>query len=58
MIKKIRQLLSLPTTASKNARWSGRDELQSVYGIGKNVADRIKWAVSEEIKIYGKAKNR
>lgn len=29
------------------------DELQSVYGIGKNVADKIKWAVSEEVKPYG-----
>ena len=32
---------------------AGSDELQSVYGIGKNVADRIKWAVSEEVKPYG-----
>jgi DNA excision repair protein ERCC-4 len=31
---------------------AGSDELQSVYGIGKNVADRIKWAVSEEMKLY------
>jgi ERCC4-type nuclease len=29
------------------------DQLQSVYGIGKNVADKIKWAVSEEVKPYG-----
>ena len=28
------------------------DELQTVYGIGKNVADKIKWAVSEEIQSY------
>jgi DNA excision repair protein ERCC-4 len=28
-------------------------ELQSVYGIGKTVADRIKWAVSERIQPYG-----
>ncbi len=28
-------------------------ELQSVYGIGKGVADKIKWAVSEEVKPYG-----
>lgn len=28
------------------------DQLQSVYGIGKNVADKIKWAVSEEVKPY------
>ncbi len=32
---------------------AGSDELQSVYGIGKNVADKIKWAVSEEMKPYG-----
>ena len=29
------------------------DQLQSVYGIGNNVADKIKWAVSEEVKPYG-----
>ena len=29
------------------------DELKAVYGIGKNVADKIKWAVSEEMKAYG-----
>lgn len=29
------------------------DQLQSVYGIGKNVADKIKWAVNEEMKPYG-----
>lgn len=28
-------------------------ELQAVYGIGKNVADKIKWAVTEEVKPYG-----
>ena len=28
-------------------------ELQSVYGIGKTGADRIKWAVSERIQPYG-----
>ncbi len=28
-------------------------ELQSVYGIGNKVADKIKWAVSEEVKPYG-----
>jgi DNA excision repair protein ERCC-4 len=32
------------------------DELQSVYGIGKNVADKIKWAVSEEMQPYGAGK--
>jgi len=31
---------------------AGSDELQSVYGIGKNVADRIRWAVGEEMKLY------
>ncbi len=29
------------------------DELQSVDGIGKNIADRIRWAVSEQTKHYG-----
>lgn len=28
-------------------------ELQTVEGIGKNLADRIKWTVSEGIEIYG-----
>ena len=28
-------------------------ELQSVYGIGKGVADKIKWAVSEQMQPYG-----
>jgi len=32
---------------------AGSDELQKVYGIGKNVAGKIKWAVSEEMKLYG-----
>lgn len=31
---------------------AGSDELQTVYGIGKNAADRIRWAVSEEMKRY------
>ena len=31
---------------------AGSDELQSVYGIGKNVADKIRWAVNEEMKPY------
>lgn len=31
---------------------AGSDELKSVNGIGKNVADKIKWAVSEEMKPY------
>jgi ERCC4-type nuclease len=29
------------------------DELQSVDGIGKSIADKIKWAVSEQIEPYG-----
>ena len=29
------------------------NELQSVYGIGKGVADKIKWAVSEQMRPYG-----
>lgn len=33
---------------------AGSDELQTIYGIGKNVADKIKWAVSEEMKAYGR----
>jgi len=33
---------------------AGSDELQSMYGIGNNVADKIKWAVSEEMKAYGR----
>jgi ERCC4-type nuclease len=28
-------------------------ELQSVYGIGKSLADKIKWAVSEQMQPYG-----
>lgn len=28
-------------------------ELQTVEGIGKNLADRIKWTVSEKIEFYG-----
>ena len=28
-------------------------ELQSVEGIGENIADRIKWVVSEQMKPYG-----
>jgi ERCC4-type nuclease len=31
---------------------AGSDELQAVDGIGKVVADKIKWAVSEEMKPY------
>ncbi|MGD9194141.1 MAG: ERCC4 domain-containing protein [Desulfobacterales bacterium] len=31
---------------------AGRDELQAVDGIGKKVADKIRWAVSEEMKPY------
>jgi ERCC4-type nuclease len=29
------------------------EELQSVDGIGENIADKIKWAVSERIRPYG-----
>ncbi|UCE52212.1 MAG: hypothetical protein JSV31_23590, partial [Desulfobacterales bacterium] len=29
------------------------EELQSVDGIGKNIAERIKWTVSEQIQPYG-----
>lgn len=29
------------------------NELQAVEGIGKNLADRIKWSVGEEIESYG-----
>ena len=36
---------------------AGSDELQGVYGIGKNVADRIKWAVSEDMPPFGGAYN-
>jgi ERCC4-type nuclease len=28
------------------------DELQSIDGIGKNIADKIKWAVSERVSPY------
>jgi ERCC4-type nuclease len=31
---------------------TGSDELQAVDGIGKKVADKIRWAVSEEMKPY------
>ena len=30
-----------------------REELQSVEGIGKNIANRIKWAVREQMRPYG-----
>jgi DNA excision repair protein ERCC-4 len=29
------------------------EELQSVEGIGENIAERIKWAVREQIQSYG-----
>ncbi len=29
------------------------DELQSVEGIGESIAERIKWAVREQIQPYG-----
>jgi len=29
------------------------EELQSIEGIGENIADRIKWVVSEQMKPYG-----
>ncbi|MDF1592918.1 MAG: ERCC4 domain-containing protein [Desulfobacterales bacterium] len=32
---------------------AGSDELEKVYGIGNNVAEKIRWAVSEEIRLYG-----
>ena len=32
-------------------------ELQSVYGIGKGVADKIKWAVSEQVHPFGMESN-
>jgi ERCC4-type nuclease len=30
-----------------------REELQSVEGIGENVAGKIKWAVRDELQPYG-----
>lgn len=30
----------------------GSEELQTVYGIGKNVAKKIKWAVNEQKKAF------
>lgn len=33
---------------------AGSEELKMIEGIGEKIADRIKWAVSEEIKSYGK----
>jgi ERCC4-type nuclease len=32
---------------------ANREELESVDGIGKDTAEKIKWAVSEQITIYG-----
>ena len=32
---------------------ASRSELQAVEGIGKNTADRIKWAVEEQLQPYG-----
>ena len=32
---------------------ANREELESVDGIGKDTADKIKWAVSEQITAYG-----
>jgi len=32
---------------------ASRDELESVDGIGKDTADKIKWAISEKITPYG-----
>ena len=32
---------------------AGREELESVEGIGKSTANKIKWAVSEQISAYG-----
>jgi ERCC4-type nuclease len=31
-------------------------ELQAVYGIGNNVADKIKWVVDEKVSAYGTRK--
>ena len=31
------------------------EELQSVEGIGENIAERIKWAVREQMQPYGVA---
>jgi DNA excision repair protein ERCC-4 len=33
-------------------------ELQAVYGIGQGVADKIRWAVSEQVYLYGIETNR
>ena len=32
---------------------ASNEELQAIDGIGKGVADKIKWAVSEQIESYG-----
>jgi len=32
--------------------------LQTAEGIGKNLADRIKWLVSEKIEFYGSQRNK
>jgi DNA excision repair protein ERCC-4 len=32
---------------------AGRDELQTIEGIGAKTADRIRWAVSEKIELFG-----
>ena len=37
----------------ENVIIASSEELQSVDGIGKNIADKIKWAVSERITHYG-----
>jgi len=29
------------------------EELQSVAGIGKQIAEKIRWAVSDQIQAYG-----
>ena len=37
----------------ENVIIASSEELQSVEGIGKKIADKIKWAVSEQISPYG-----
>jgi len=32
---------------------AGSEELQAVDGIGKKIAEKIKWTVSEKILFYG-----
>ena len=47
----------LDSFGSVEAAISARSsELQSVDGIGKSIADKIKWAVSEQMQPYGMRK--